>query len=733
MTRGFEGSPPFPAAARITLGDTQLRRNLTAATGTIRAKRDRLVSELDTWEDLRIAAEAIKNSALGSLDRLLPLLEARVGEAGGVVHYARNAAEANRIIVGLVLACHVDSVVKVKSMTTAEVGMNQALEQAGITAFETDLAELIVQLGDDLPSHIVVPAIHKSRDQIRDTFTEHMGQWGRPAPPGLTNEPAALAGAARLHLRERFLQAEVGISGGNFLVAETGSLVVVESEGNGRMCLTLPQTLISLVGIDKIIPRWEDLDVFLQLLPRSATGERMNPYTSLWTGVSPGDGPQQFHLVLLDNGRSSALADEVGRQALRCIRCAACLNVCPVYERVGGHAYGSVYPGPIGAVLTPQLDGVATDAVSASLPYASTLCGACFDACPVRIDIPRLLVHLRSEVVDEARGDKRPSQERVIMEAASLALAGPRRLAFVSRLGALAGRVASARRLRLPGYLGGWTAARDLPLPAEAPFSSWWHRTHPDPEPPTGRAARVGSTDPARRQSSDRRARPGRGSGAGSRPGGPPPGAREEILAKISSALRAAPGPAAPVPRRYRRPPRAEMEPPVDLFIRRVSSYRARVHHIGDRELASCLAKCLKDHASTTVVVPDGLPEAWLSRLEVEILRDHPPLSTTRLDQIDSVITTGAAAIAETGTVVLDSGAGQGRRALSLLPDHHVVVIYEDQIVPDVPDVIGRIDHRAPQTWISGPSATSDIELSRVEGVHGPRELDVVVVQRTKD
>src|SRR5690606_9735441 len=292
-----------------------------------------------------------------------------VTEAGGHVHWAADAAEANRIVTDLVKATGETSVVKVKSMATQEIGLNEALAEAGITAYETDLAELIVQLGDDRPSHILVPAIHRNRAEIREIFLDHMGEWGRPAPEGLTDEPRALAEAARLHLRERFLSTKVAISGANFMVAETGTLVVLESEGNGRMCLTLPETLISVVGVEKVVPTWRDLEVFLQLLPRSSTGERMNPYTSTWTGVTPGDGPREFHLVLLDNGRTDVLADEVGRQALRCIRCSACLNVCPVYERAGGHAYGSVYPGPIGAILTPQLRGMASP-LDASLPYA---------------------------------------------------------------------------------------------------------------------------------------------------------------------------------------------------------------------------------------------------------------------------------------------------------------------------------------------------------------------------
>ena len=469
----YLGMPAFPAAARTAVANSQLRANLTHATHTIRAKRAGAVAELADWEQLRQAAKEIKDHTLAHLDTYLLRLEENVTRAGGVVHWAQDAGEANAIVAGLVRAAGADGVVKVKSMTTQETGLNEALAADGISALETDLAELIVQLGHDRPSHILVPAIHRNRAEIREIFRSEMPD----VPAGLTDDPSALAGAARSHLRQAFLSAQVGVSGANFAIAETGSLVVVESEGNGRMCVTLPRTLISVVGVEKILPSWRDLEVFLALLPRSSTAERMNPYTSTWTGITPGDGPENFHLVLLDNGRTSALADPTGRQALRCIRCSACLNVCPVYERTGGHAYGSPYPGPIGAIISPQLRGI-TDPVDASLPFASTLCGACYEVCPVAINIPEALVHLRAKVVD-AKREKTFSAERVMFTASGRVLRSPRLLAAAQRAASASRNVVArkGRIRRLPPPLGGWTETRDAPAPPPESFRAWWART----------------------------------------------------------------------------------------------------------------------------------------------------------------------------------------------------------------------------------------------------------------
>ncbi len=377
------------------------------------------------------------------------------------MHWARDGAEANAIVAGIAKGHGAREVIKVKSIATDEIELNRALEAEGISAIETDLAELIIQLAGERSSHILVPAIHKNRAEIRRLFERTIAQG-----QDLGWEAKGIAEAARRHLREKFLSVPVAISGANFGIAETGTVAVVESEGNGRMCTTLPDVLVTVMGIEKLLPEWRDLEVFLQLLPRSSTAERMNPYTSLWTGVKsshPPDGPQEFHLVLLDNGRTQTLADEVGRQALHCIRCSACLNVCPVYSRTGGQAYESVYPGPIGAILTPQLRGLGQ---APTLPWASSLCGACYEACPVKIDIPSVLIHLRGRVVREEK--KRTDPERLAMDVVGKVFSSRKRYEGAQKLSKL-GR-GPLGKLPVPG----WSTMRELPEVPDQTFREWW-------------------------------------------------------------------------------------------------------------------------------------------------------------------------------------------------------------------------------------------------------------------
>jgi L-lactate dehydrogenase complex protein LldF len=369
---------------------------------------------------------------MATLPEQLERLEASVQRAGGVVHWARDAAEANAIVAGIASDHGAREVIKVKSIATDEIGLNDALASQGIEAIETDLAELIIQLAGEESSHILVPAIHKNRAEIRRLFERTIAQ-GQ----------------------------DLGWEASG--IAETGTVAVVESEGNGRMCTTLPEVLVTVMGIEKLLPEWRELEVFLQLLPRSSTAERMNPYTSLWTGVREDDGPKEFHLVLLDNGRTDVLADEVGRQALHCIRCSACLNVCPVYSRAGGAAYESVYPGPIGAILTPQLRGLDQ---APTLPWASSLCGACYEACPVKIDIPSVLVHLRGRVVREEK--KRTDPEKLAMDVVGKVFSSQKRYEGAQKLSKL-GR-GPLGRLPVPG----WSGMRDLPEVPDHTFREWW-------------------------------------------------------------------------------------------------------------------------------------------------------------------------------------------------------------------------------------------------------------------
>ncbi len=447
----------FDRHARAALADGQLRGALRQATTLFGERRQAALATAPDWEGARDRARAIKDETLLHLDRYLEEFSANAERAGARVHWARDAAEACEVIGRIAEQRGARTVVKSKSMASEEIHLNAALTARGIEPIETDLGEYIVQLAGETPSHIVVPAIHKTKRQIAALFAAKLGI-------ELSDDVATLTGAARQALRRRFAEADLGVSGVNFAVAETGTILILENEGNARLTTSLPRTHVALMGIEKVIPRFADLEVFLQLLPRSGTGQALTAYQSLLTGVKqrPEDeGPAELHIVLLDNGRSRMLAAPVTRQSLACIRCGACLNACPVYRQIGGHAYGSVYPGPIGAVLTPQLFGLGR---SPELPYASSLCGACRDVCPVKIDIPALLLHLRAEVVATRVGKQR-ALERFAFAGYAAVMARPRLFEWLVR---------AARMLRVMPPLGAWTKWRDLRPLAPRSFREQW-------------------------------------------------------------------------------------------------------------------------------------------------------------------------------------------------------------------------------------------------------------------
>ena len=470
---GPHGSAAFDHDVAVALADGQLRGALRHATSLFGERRKAAVATLPDWEALRSRASAIKAETLANLDRYLGAFADAAERAGATIHWARNAAEACAIVGRIAEAAGARTVLKSKSMASEEIHLNVALEQRGINAIETDLGEYIIQLAGEAPSHIVVPAIHKTKGQIAALFAEKLG-----VP--ITDDVATLTAIARRVLRQRFAEAELGVSGVNFGIAETGSILILENEGNARLCTSLPRTHVAIMGIEKVIPTFQDLEVFLQLLPRSGTGQLLTTYQSILTGVKsrPTDeGPDALHIVLLDNGRSKMLAHPLTRESLACIRCGACLNACPVYQQIGGHAYGSVYPGPIGAVISPQLFGLES---AASLPFASSLCGACREVCPVKIDIPALLLHLRADVVETHAGKPRGA-ERLAFRAYAFIMRRPRLFGFLTVLARHAQRVMRVGDGRgvPPGAslvppLAAWTAWRDLRPLAPRSFRDIW-------------------------------------------------------------------------------------------------------------------------------------------------------------------------------------------------------------------------------------------------------------------
>jgi len=465
----------FVAASGAAMEDVNLRRALRQVGGGFNEARLEAIEEVtwEAWEEWREEARRIKIHTLDHLDYYLELLYEQVTKAGGQVHFARDAEQANAIVSEIAQSRGVKIATKSKSMVSEELDLNKTLESIGVDVFETDLGEYIIQLAEETPSHLVAPALHKTKEQVSELFHEKLG-----VP--LTDDIEEMARVARETLRSKFLSADLGISGANFLVAETGSLVIITNEGNGRLCTSAPRIHIGITGMEKVIPSLQDLSIFLRLLPRSATGQRLTSYVSMVTGPRRNedeDGPEEFHLVLVDNGRSRLLADPDLREALYCIRCGACLNICPVYGKIGGHAYGWVYPGPIGAIVSPTLVGLKE---AKDLPHASSLCGACREVCPIKINIPRMLLHLRHRLAESPSDAENSSTltERQAARGYTWLMSNPAALSAAGSVGKIVQKPFSSegrigKKVPLP-LVSRWTAARDMPALAGRSFRQIW-------------------------------------------------------------------------------------------------------------------------------------------------------------------------------------------------------------------------------------------------------------------
>ncbi|MDQ7828839.1 MAG: LutB/LldF family L-lactate oxidation iron-sulfur protein [Armatimonadota bacterium] len=707
----------FLDGARRALADPELQTALGGAVRTVRERRDALVATLPEWPAWRARAAAVREAALADLEGHLDRLERAVRHAGGEVHHAPDATAARALIVDLVRRYGARRIVKSKSSTTEEIDLNPALEAAGAEVTETDLGEFIVQLAGERPVHFVAPAFHKSAGQVARLFAERLGTPPAAAPEDLTRR-------ARAHLRAVFLGADLGITGVNFAAADTGTLVLVENEGNARLTTTLPRVHVAVMGIEKVIPRLTDLALLLRVLAPSAVGTRAAEYVSLLTGPrrpDEHDGPEALHLVLLDNGRRRILADPEVREALRCIRCGACLNACPVYERAGGHAYGSIYSGPIGAVVTPLLQGIDR---AGQLPFASTLCGRCAEVCPVGIDLPRLLLVLRRRAVEAGQV---AWLERVAVRLYAAAAADPNRWGLAGRAlrAALRPLVRDGAVRWLPPPLGGWTASRDFPAP---PPAAW--RDHPAGST-VARATAPGAGRPSQPPIEAAPDAPGAAPRPGPHepPGGPPgPGA--------------AMGPGAATHANHPASHESVPEDPVEALAARWRRTAAHFHRVRPEQVGDLVAALLQEvrarapeGAFTVALTARPLVERLGLRAAVSQVADRvlDPATATRdaLAGAQAGLTVADYAVAETGTLVERASADQPR-AFSLLPPVHLALVPAGAVLPTLPALFAVLEREEPPsawTCISGPSGTADIGLTYVSGVHGPGEVHVMLIE----
>jgi L-lactate dehydrogenase complex protein LldF len=721
------------------LANVELRGALARATDTIRNRRSIALEGMDL-QALRARAKATKSAGLARLDEHLERFEREATARGAIVHWARDAAEARRIVVELAAARDVRLAVKSKSMVSEEIGLNDALLDAGIVPVETDLGEWIVQLAEETPSHILAPAIHKRRVEIRDLLARVLG---RPMP----DDAEGLTAIARAELRPRFASAELGISGGNFLVAETGSFLLIENEGNIRLTTSLPRTHIAVIGIEKVVPTLGELGPLVRLITRSATGQAISCYQTLVTGpkrTPEDDGPDDLHIVLVDNGRAALLANEITAQTLRCIRCSACLNVCPVYRQIGGHAYGSVYPGPIGAIFTPQIAGMHA---ASQLPGASSLCGACREVCPVDIDIPGVLLHLRGAAGAHPESADGTSRRKIAEKSRAFAIwrraaTSPTLFRWFGRGARLASAAARLRPSlgRRLGPLAGWLDGRTAPRAAAKSFSegATARRIAVHLEVATMRSPSSSpphASDPA--DTSDATTM-----------------SRDVVLGRIRVALtRAAestrhhvqpPPPAIAVSETAVDGPMTPTDVPdrhdlIDRFASALERVQGVCHRVTSEDGAvEALRAIMRDRGVRCVVRSDDpLVRTLLEGVVGGFELLDPDADRARLLDAGLGVTRAAIGVAEYGTIVLPSGASpatERTRFAALLPEAHVAIVAASDLVSTWDEALAAMrdlpDGPPPTvTFATGPSRTADIELELVLGVHGPRAQHVIVLE----
>lgn len=690
----------FKNRIRAALANPELQAALDAnAEKRVNGRRQAFAS-LPDYRSQRRRAHAVRADVIANLDSYIDQFVERAQANGVHVHHAAHAAEAVQIVLEIAGENRAKLIAKSKTMVSEEIHLNRALEQAGLEVVETDLGEFIVQLRGEPPAHIITPAVHLRRHEVGQTFHEKLSL-------PLTDDIPEMTSAARTVLRQVFLNADIGLSGVNFGVAETGTLCILTNEGNGRMVTTLPRVHIALMGIERLVPNMADLEIMLSLLPRSATGQKLTVYANLINGPRhPGDadGPEQRHVILVDNGRR-ALRETPLAEILYCIRCGACLNACPVFRKIGGHAYvgatgkGSAYPGPLGSVLSPALFG---QAEFAQLARASSLCGACKEACPVDIDLPRLLLRVRAGKVSPVGETNPPGRHEapqsvpwflnVGLKAFTWVAGGPRRYALALKLAGLGARLLPARQnwLRLPA-LTGWGYSKDFPRPAVTPFRERAARRAPDGQP--------GETPTPR--------------GAPPREGIPPPVPELRAESARTGAAR---------------------------FTAELQDLGGRVVWCNAAEAPDLIVRLLEEHGIDAIYAGEGehLPVGLLERIEqkkIAVKHDPDP-------ELRAGLTGAFAAAADTGSIVVASGAGRPLSA-SLLPEIHMAVLYEQDIYPslaslwagnnrqkdDRPPRLSEFVEPAACVIVSGPSRTADIEMTLTIGVHGPKEIHVFCIR----